>query len=103
MEGPGAKGETSGSWVVGGTWAGQTGNRKQFLGQGWEWHLAGVYPGNIGKGMGSIRLELRERHGLPPPQPYLPSGHQTLLYPFLLSGGKLLFIAVSHLGGLLSG
>lgn len=47
MEGPGAKGETSGSWVVGGTWAGQTGNRKQFLGQGWEWHLAGVYPGCI--------------------------------------------------------
>lgn len=102
MEDPGAKGEASGSWIVGGTRAGQTGNRKQFLGQGWEWHLAGVYPGNIGKGMGSIRLELRERHGLSPPQSYLSSGHQILLYPFL-SGGKLLLTAVSPLGDVLLG
>lgn len=61
MEDPGAKGEASGSWIVGGTRAGQTGNRKQFLGQGWEWHLAGVYPGNIGKGMGSICASLFSR------------------------------------------
>lgn len=52
MEGPVARGEASGSWVAGGRRAGQTGNRKQFLGQGWEWHLAGVYPRNIGKGRG---------------------------------------------------
>lgn len=37
------KGGGSGSWVVGGTRAGQTGNRKQLLlGQGWEWLLTGV-------------------------------------------------------------
>lgn len=102
MEDPGAKGEASGSWIVGGTRAGQTGNRKQFLGQDWEWHLAGVYPGNIGKGMGSIRLELRERHGLPPPQPYLPSGSDPTI-PLLIIWGKLLLTVVSHLGDLLLG
>lgn len=42
MEVPGVKGGGSGSWVVGGTRAGQTGNGKQLLGQGWEWLLTGV-------------------------------------------------------------
>lgn len=102
MEGPGVKGGGSGSWVVGGTRAGQTGNRKQLLGQGWEWLLTGVSPGNIGKGMGCIRLGLKKRHNLSfsMTSTFLVSIRPHHTPPYL---GRLLLTVVSLLGDQLSG